>query len=149
MVSNTEIQGKRLCGTVGCLQESNHIGCCDHETKGPRDRSQPSRFSASAPLSTGLWNDQQNTAKQQEVKLAGSDLYIGDRVEAVWDGTDDWYPGFVANVNDDLSLNIQFDDGDSRPNVQRIDVRFPGGANSLKRKHPVRKSQPHCTCLNS
>ena len=48
---------------------------------------------------------------------------VGDRVEARWDGGARWYPGRVAEVNDDGTLAIHYDDGYSEGRVAAVDVR--------------------------
>ncbi len=50
-------------------------------------------------------------------------LEVGTCVEARFGGDDEWFPGTVDGVNEDVSYDIAYDDGDREENVQPALVR--------------------------
>lgn len=63
--------------------------------------------------------------KTDSASVAGL-LREGAAVEANFDGQGNWYPGHVSKVNEDGTVDIVYDDGDSEEGVLEINVRTIG-----------------------
>lgn len=51
---------------------------------------------------------------------------VEDRVEALFDDDEHWYPGRVVEGDDNRGYDVQFDDGDFRPAVPIDEIRLLG-----------------------
>ena len=61
---------------------------------------------------------------QKEREASGKDEFsVGSRVEARFEGGDEWYPGVVSELNADGSCSVRYDDGDEEKRVPRTSIR--------------------------
>jgi serine/threonine protein kinase len=51
---------------------------------------------------------------------------IGDKIKCNYKNMNKWYKGIISKINDDLSYDIQYDDGDSENNVRPEQIKHRG-----------------------
>jgi len=61
---------------------------------------------------------------------ASTSFEIGDHIEALYNGGDEWFGGTIAGKNADGTYAIDYNDGDHEDDVPATEVRRPEGAKS-------------------